>query len=537
EAAEGLTEHAVDESSPVRLQARYMLRRTFWRLAPAVVSRSEASDPTVAAKAKDVFFTMVDLYPLEDIHHHGGWKKRGLIYERLGRYDLALEAYREWRPSGHGCGTCEAAGRAERVERMVRCHRELNQLDRAVALCWTALRESDRLTPLTDLALILVDLYEQQDQLDRLAEELEPLNDVPHVQAALEYIDIRRDFQNGDVKKHLKRLLGARLGALADIDPRFQRDWRSRVAAEGFGRMGKRAVPILEEYLQRLPDRTIWVALWAFEALRLTESPAAVDAVVELSKQDGRILSTRIAGRILEKFPEHATAQLVTLLEVNDTSTRHVAVVQLANLGREQAVSALIEHMPSDDMPSLITLGFAERCVWGLWRLTGESLGMEEWPKQRLAKEAQVRWRQWWRQRRSEVQEKSAAWWQTPEAAPLLVKALGWPTYFARSAERDLMALEHPALVRLLEPPSELLDERTQTYEAHQRLSLAEMWMRFDPAAAMPIFIECADTPNLDVKHILRLMGQDFGQNEAAWREWWEADSEDLTIEPKERWW
>ena len=532
DAASELTRLAYDPSSSVRLRARYMLRRTFWDLAPKVAAQLSAENAEHRESSIATFRDMVGYYPLEE-HHHGGRQKEAIVLQKLGYYSLALEAYLQWEPPGAGCGTCEGEIRGEKVIGLVDCLRRLNQLDRSAALCWEQLRDTRSLVPVTQFAVALVEIYDTQGRLDELADELEQLGlDSAGVDIALEYLEIRRDFRAGRYTEVLPHLTGGNVSRIQyDITSRRSSDWRGVAVAELFGQMGETAVPVLADHLEELNP---YNAGWTIYALQLTGDADIVAPILAYAKRNG---ISPIIAQTLRSFPDESTAELVPLL--NDRRQAHKAIAQLADVGTEAAVEALIAHLDGAQVRGdLYRPAYARRCMASLWRLTGETLGVEGWSDERLLQggleESKGRWQQWWARRPDDFQVKGHAWWRTPEAAPHLIEALNSPNeYISRIPFADLLAMEHPILAQYLREESK---------------PAGQLWMRFDPQAAIPALIPHARYPGFQIQSLLGSISHHEENRDAilacldcrdpaSWFRWWEEHKDVLNLEPMERWW
>ncbi len=528
---------AEDGEPEIRRKARYMLRRTFWELTTHLSKECGGPSGQRRADARVTLIGLAKLYPL-DSHHHDGWHKVALICERLKLPAMALDAYQRWQPKGTGCGTCNASIAARKAHGIVRCYRELNQFDKAIELCWAGLRRDD-LMPHTQIAIELVELYEAQGRLDQLASEFDRFEGPPNSDAKVvsAYIEIVRAFQEERYEKVLLHLTGGRLSQPPETELRYWQDWRAPVIAERFGRIGERAVPILAEHLRSLSESELHHSLWVFEALRLTGSSKAIAPALEEAKR-AQALSWPAVSRLFRSFPEVATARLAPLLA--DSKARWLAARELAKLGTSGAITAIIEHMPSGNRPlsSRSEISFAATCFSALWRLTGQTLDMQNWPDERIGAEGKSRWERWWREQAGVFDPKSLEWWQSADAEPALLRAFGTQRYDG-TAVRDLMALEHPVLAQLLrrpQPDSEDWYEKRRW--ASVKVEVAKVWLRFDPDAAVPVLIELSNWSPKEVYPVLRpLARKDLGQRKEVWRAWWCDNKQKVISEVQERWW
>lgn len=554
-AARELTALALDETSQLHLQACYMLRRAFWSLVPKVSAELTAEDLSVRSDARSAFRDMVEFYPL-DVHHHGGYQKEAIVLEKLGHHRLAREAYRLWEPPSVGCGTCDAGIRAEKVLGLIRCLRQLGQLDEAAGLCWEELR-GDRQGDASIFALSLVDIRDGQDRLDELGNELgnelAPTNPGRGaVQVGLEYLEICRAIGAGDYQRVLPHLNGGTLAHIkTDIASGGRRTWRQKAVAEKLGQMGESAVPILAAHLSQLEE---YNSGWTIYALQQTGSAQVVEPLVEHTEKIQYGIIPPFIAETLVRFPAESTTALIPLL--GDQERAHGAIHLLGQMGTEAAVEALIGHIEASGFRSdPYRVAYAEHCVASLWQLTGETLGIHQLPDGRprsaqLAT-AKAAWEKWWADRPGDFQVKTPKWWQSPAAAPLLIDALDSPSrYMMEWAAKNLLAIEHPALVRFLEPvpadaPEALgVDRVLQMYASR----VAKLWMRYDPEAAIPALIPHARPPGFRLQPLLAplqrhpenrdaLLACRDCKDPAAWRVWWQKNREHMNLEPEERWW
>jgi HEAT repeat protein len=546
---------ASEESTTMHLRGRYVLRRSFWALAPKVAAQLKADDAAERAKAGELFQTLVDRYPL-DAHHHGGLQKSAIVLEKLGHHDLALDAYQRWVPPSSFCGTCDASIKAEKTDGIVRCLRNLKQFDKATELCWSTLRNDQGWGESVQLGMNLVEIYDAQNRLDQLSEELAKLPGGG--ERLLERVKIRQDFRAGEYESLLPHLTGGQVSHFPwDFASDQQRYWKQHLVARLFGQLGKKAVPLLAGHLSQLES---YNAAWTIYALKLTGSGDAVAPVLEWLENVDEGLLQRESGLIpemLAQFPEESTKGLVPLLK--HQTHAHGALMQLGRMGTKSAVEALIAHFngedyatgdgeDSEDQQTLVQMAFAEHCAGALWRLTGETLGMEAWTDDRILSDGRQRWQQWWMARPRGFQVKTEAWWRSPEAAPLLVKALeSRSRYVTWPALQDLLAVEHPVLGRYIANAKQDADPRVDYAQKY----VAKMWLPYDPQAAIPALFPFASQGS-EIQYALQLLIVPSGRDQRNdvtiqafwkcktpedWRAWWSQYKDQLRLEPQERWW
>lgn len=456
---------ARDDGSPLQLRAKYMLRRTFWEFAPKLLKEMESADTVRRNRAEKTFLDLVNLYPLDD-RQYESLHKLALVYERLGRYDKALETYEGWKPTMTMCGTCDAGILAGKSAAIRRCLLKLKQEDKAEALFWS---ESNAVFD-PQFMLTLVDLYEARGQLDQLAAKIKDAGQAQSEgRVVLEAIYIRNDFKAeryGRLTAQLEHHLSLNY---FDLDTELRRDWHPKAVADGFGKMGDKAVPLLAEHL-----RTHRLDGWTLYALQRTRSELAVKVVIEAAQ--GHDLESKPVLDALKPFRKQATSLLIPLLANKDLQKFQLgdsSVKVLGRLGTEEAIEPLIEQV-----------GERQNALWALWRLTGETLELETLPRDQWKEEGRARWRAWWAKNRN-FKVKTEEWWDSADAAATLVKAVA----VAKRPEMEhdnsmfgpvlqgLTKLEHPALAQFLEVRG-------------RRGQAARAWLRFDPTTCIPLLIE-----------------------------------------------
>ncbi len=254
---------------------------------------------------------------------------------------------------------------------------------------------------------------------------------------------------------------------------------------------------------------------------------------------------------ILSRNPAKTTHALIPLL--TERNQAHSAITELGRIGTKPAVAALIDHFngerfaeacqpDSEVHKQAIQAAYARHCAAALWRLTGETLDMENWSDERLLEAGKPRWEKWWNDRPEDFAVKTEAWWKSPAAAPKVIEAVEAPCrYCSAWAFQDLLDMEHPVLRKYLVSNSR-----------HSNLSVAKIWLNYEPRVAIPAFFPFADSRGYDLPRMLQPAlspNDDRDRNHQAWqacwkckssqdwRSWWETYSDTLKFQPRDRWW
>ncbi|MBI3921172.1 MAG: hypothetical protein HY318_07120 [Armatimonadetes bacterium] len=519
--AVSLIKIARDKTSPLNLRARYMLRRTFWNLSPEVLRNTDSPSPSTRAAAEKTIAAMVDLQPIDphDVQVRYAGPKVAFLYEQLGRFDRALDAYQHWTSrQDFFCGNAAAQSQTDRSLGLLRCYVRQERQDQVESLCWSEIKK-ESLSPAIDFAITLVDLYEARDQLGKLRLKLRWGGTGSTVlgKIALDYLEVLRDSKRARFDRWVTRLDWSIGPAYFRLEERTREDWKAFVTARAFGRMGEKAVPALAQHLRNLGRCDGWTVY----ALQLTRSEKAVEPVFE-SAIRSHDLTAPIVLDTLRPFRRKATQLLLPVLDNADCIVREPATMALAQLGTEEAIEPLIEH-----------IGVCWSAFGALWRLTGENLGAGT--RILSADQWKVEWRAWWEMHKSGFKVKPEKWWERPDAAPLLVRVVTMShDPVSGYNESDIMLstmlaglikLEHPALKAMLSHPNRLF-----------RLQAAHAWLRSDPRACMTVLLEDAQYLNVAVD-LYQITGQSLEGDMKAWRTWWETNKGKANLRIQDRWW